>query len=232
MLGHNTDWHLFTCCCLADCTESMQSCHLLYKLSKHRKYVLGFLWTFPTRCCLYRDDQYIQMYQAQNIICPKFSKKGEPVWNKGTEAKLPGPLLTYVCPHPGQCSILEEEGAYGYFCFLLVLFKRVLIFEPLKPVYKTKEYFYFTDFFDFLENTCISCLRVLSSALFSWENISSPTTHQINSFLPLNIIFLQKLSFLPLSHLHLPNDHLPWETAPSWKAGTRCYSTLHIWCSV
>ena len=62
LLAYNTYWHLFICCFLADCVESVQSCHLIYKLRKHRKYVLYFSGHFLTDAAYIEGDGYIQMY--------------------------------------------------------------------------------------------------------------------------------------------------------------------------
>lgn len=106
--------------------------------------------------------------------------------------------------------------AISAFYFLVVLFRQALsslshwsLCIKLKIRIPT-----FHNVFAFLEYTWMSCLRAVRSGLFFWENISSLSMYLFESYLFLNIIFIEKLSFLLLSHLYLFNDHLPREAEP------------------
>ena len=51
-VGHNTNWHLFIYCFLADCIDKIKSFHLIYKLWKHRKCYIWGGGAFPVGSAL------------------------------------------------------------------------------------------------------------------------------------------------------------------------------------
>lgn len=141
----------------------------------------------------YKEDQYyIQMYQQiKTSPAPGFPRQAI---QSGIKVQSPScQSIIHQCVSFTLLSVVLWKGNglvdISTFYFLVVLFRQALSSFSLWIKLKIR-ILTFHNFFDFLEYTCMSCLRALPSALFFWENISSLSIYLFKSYLYLNIIFI------------------------------------------